>query len=644
MGLVANMGVLNIYHPDIEEYLEAKSWDEGKLTHFNLSIMVDDDFMNAVQENRDIYLHYPVYDDKSKIIKDESKWEVKRRVNALSLWDKIMRKAYDTGEYGVLFYDNMNKDNNLWYTETVITTNPCGEFISGQVHFEDKSKEELSEYMGACNLGSVMVHKCVENPFTSDANLNIEKIQRAVSVGVRMLDNIVDASYYPLQSYKNYQQTFRTTGLGITGLADALAMLNVQYGNRSEMAVHSIMNIIAKTAYRTSIDLAKEKGSFPLFDSEKFVQSGFIQKHIEIDDEWIHIADDIKTYGIRNARILSVAPTGTMSLVWGENCSSGCEPIFALETKRTIKVGGQDEENKQQFVLRDYAYEQWLKINKSSDCVVKKPIFKTINDLGVDDHLAVLSAVAFHTDMSVSKTINVPTEYPFDDAKDIYVKCWRNGVKGCTIFRPNEIRQGIMEDNGNNNKMFERKDHLPLLPWGTVLDSSDNLIGRKRKIMTGCGSLHVQAWFDEIDGRCMEIFLSKGSDGGCVSFMIGLSRMISGALRTGMPFEYAIDQLKSAIACPSYVARTQSKHDTSRGKSCPDAIANVLIEMQKEVLSELDGDFEDLDGEVPHKNKISEKKQLDNVKYSICPECGQATAFPIGGCLTCSSCGWSKCG
>ena len=308
------MGVCSIYNMDIEDFINAKSYDEGKLVHFNVSVMVDDDFMNAVRNDETIFLHFPVYDDKGKILKDESKWKYKKEVQAKYLWDLIMKKAYDNGEPGIFFYENLNRDNTLWYIENVICTNPCAEYLAGTVYGNNPiTKEPLkrSDYGGACNLGSVFLHNMIDNPFTNKAKINYERLKKSTHIGVRFLDNIIDINNFPDDIYKNYQEAFRTIGLGITGLGDMLTMLNLVYGSKESIKViDDLMNFISKESFKASIKLAKEKGGFPFLDREKYIESGYIQKHMEKDSEWIDIADDILKYGIRNSKIMSVAPTG----------------------------------------------------------------------------------------------------------------------------------------------------------------------------------------------------------------------------------------------------------------------------------------------------------------------------------------------
>lgn len=304
----ANMGVLNIYHPDIEEFILAKSKDVNVLKHFNLSVMVDDDFMKAKNNNEDIYLHYPVYDEKGRIVKDESKWKIKKKINALELWNKIMELAYNNGEPGVLFSSNMNIANPVNYMENIICTNPCGEYISG-ILFGEKI-EDSSEYWGACNLGSLFLHNFVENAYTESAKINWDLLENTIYTSVEMLDSIIDLNYYPLKQFENYQKNMRVIGMGITGLANAMTMLNITYGSDESINfVENLMNFIVKNQYKASIKLAKEKGCFNFLDKYKYANCEFINKMIEYDKEWLEIKEDILKYGIRNARHTSIAPT-----------------------------------------------------------------------------------------------------------------------------------------------------------------------------------------------------------------------------------------------------------------------------------------------------------------------------------------------
>lgn len=639
----ANMGLMSIYSMDIEDFVNAKAYDVNKLNHFNVTVMIDDDFMNAKNSNEDIWLHYPVYDDSGFILKDEAKWKYKKQISAKYLWDLIIQRAYENGEPGIAYCDTMNKDNNLWYIENIIATNPCFEYLSGTVYGKNPiTRQELNsdEYGGACNLGSLMLHNFVSNPFTIRATVDYNKLKETIHTAVNFLDNIIDINKFPDVIYENYQNAFRTIGLGITGFADMLAMLGLKYGSKeSQLFTFDLMNFITLNAYRASIELAKEKGEFPFIDREKFIKSGFLQKHAARYEDWEHIVEDIKKYGIRNSKMISVAPTGTMSLTFGNNCSSGLEPIFSLEYDRKVKIGGQSDDDIQIVKMQDYGYKLWQETAK--DNVVGKDVFVTALNLSVQEHLDMLRQIAYHVDMSSSKTINLPTEYSFEDTKKVYDYCWEAGIKGCTIFRPNEIRQGILIDSSTVSKEVEVKSS-PKLERGFILNVNDDVIGKKRKLISGCGSLHCVALFDPDNGDLLETYLSKGSTGGCQNFMVGLSRMISLAARGGIDIYAIIDQLNSTGVCPSYAVRTATKKDTSKGSCCPVAIGKALLDMYKEVLDELGIEENEIETPVKQSAKLEVKHEAQNGSNTLCPECNEVLVNE-GGCIQCKSCGWSLC-
>lgn len=653
----ANMGVMNVYHMDIETFINAKAKDASKLNHFNLSVMVDDDFITAVKNDENVWLHHPVYDSNGEIERNPDNWIYKKEVSAKNLWDTIIRKAYDNGEPGIFFYDNLNKDNNLWYIENIVCSNPCAEYLAGTVYGNNPLTGERlksSDFGGACNLGSLFLHNYVEYQFSSKhAYLNFELLRKTIYTAVKMLDNIIDVNTFPDEIYENYQKNFRTIGLGFTGLADTLAMLGMKYNTEeARKFVDHLIEFITFNTYKASIELAKERGSFPFLDRAKFVESGFIQKHIanQTSYNWREVYDDILKYGIRNAKMMSVAPVGTLSLTFGNNCSSGLEPIFSLGYERKIKIGGQTDDKIRIVKMQDYAYGLWEKVKNAMGIDVKEDVFVTALEMSVDDHVKMLGAIAKHIDMSCSKTINVPEDYSFEDTKNIYMQCHDLGIKGCTIFRPNALRQGVLITEESKNKVEESADYKEVtdLPRGVIIKADDNCVGKKRTLHTGCGTLHCEAFFDPESGALLETYLSKGSSGGCNNFMIGLSRMISLAARGGIDIYSIVDQLKSSGTCPSYAVRTATKHDTSKGSSCPVAIGNALIEMYEEFQGELSDEEkpvitkEKLDS---YAKSIAEKaKEVINDKSNkfTCPECGDDVVFE-GGCNTCKSCGWSKC-
>jgi ribonucleoside-diphosphate reductase alpha chain len=638
----ANMGNLSIYHPDIYDFLESKSWDENKLTHFNLSALVDDKFMRAVENDEKIFLRYPCMNETGDIIYDESRWIIKKEASAKELWELILKKAYDTGEYGVLFYDNMNKDNNTWYCETIVGTNPCGEYLSGVLHEKILTfKIDPKMFMGACNLGSLFLYNFVKNPFTELANIDYDKLRDTIYTGVRMLDNIIDVNKFPLKQYENYQKNMRTIGMGITGISDLYVALNMKYGDDSSITFTDyLMNEITKMCYRASIELAKEKGSFKFLDKEKYIQSGFIQKHILFDEEWKQIADDILKYGIRNARLISIAPTGTLSMAYGENCSSGLEPIVDLTYDRKVKMGGQSEEDAQIVQMRDKAYDDWLKIRYNTDCIVKEDVFVTLKDLTVDNHINILSIIAFHTDMSCSKTINLPTDYSFEDTKKVYLDCWRLGIKGVTIFRPNKLRKGIFNISDDEEKTYERGEWKPI---------ANDTVYYKRKLNIGCGKIKLFIGWSDKEKSLQDFYIKRSGRGGCERNLDTTIISMSGMLRLGGNVFNIEKSFEGVGTCPSFTRSRAKGEKVSDGNSCGTAILSEIKKFLKEkkIVAPIK-EYKVIDDEISKKsNEKSEflKKHGEIAfaqKFNECPDCGGKLVHD--GCITCKNCGWNKCG
>ena len=634
----ANMGVMNVYHPDIIKFITAKT-EKGKFEHFNLSVMVDDNFMIAAQNNQDVYLHYPVYDNTGKILTDETKWTHKAKVNAKEIWDQIMRLAYDNGEPGIFFYDNMNKDNNLWYAENIVCSNPCSEYLAGTVYNVD----DPQEYGGACNLGSLILPNFVKNPFTANAEVDFEKLFKVVFTGVKMLDRIIDINKFPNKIYENYQKRFRTIGMGITGLGDMLVMMNLKYSSQEARDfVDNLMQYIANYAYDASTELAKKYGPFNGYDS-RYLDSGYIKKHINQEDNiwaesWRNIYSNIEDGGgIRNAKIMSVAPTGTMSLTFGNNCSSGIEPIFSLEYDRKVRIGGQSEDDIQVVTIRDYAYDMWLKIKESPECIVTKDVFETALELPVDAHIDMLAVIAKHVDMSVSKTINIPTDYSFEDTKDVYLKCWNYKIKGCTIFRPNAIRQGILVSD-DSKSIKQKTEQNIVIPRGTIMDVPEDLTYRKYKLHTGCGKLYFFVGYDD-NGVIYDCFTNTDGTGGCTINTQAVSRLLSACIRGGVPVEYIVEQLQKAGTCPSFQYARGKGKQLSKGSSCPSAIGFVLKDILNDFKIQNEEDEEDV---IKPKPVESSKTSIKVENKKVCPDCGAEIIFE-GGCNVCKSCGWSKC-
>jgi ribonucleoside-diphosphate reductase alpha chain len=425
----AMMATLRCDHPDIEAFVEAKH-DASQLRHFNLSVLVSDAFMDAVRGNQDWPLVFPLGEDDSadgEIC--QRVWagspelrpcRVVRRISARALWDKIMRATYDYAEPGVIFIDRINRLNNLWYCEQISATNPCGEI-------------PLPPY-GACDLGSINLTSFVRGtPFTPQATLDMQAIRKVTAVAVRMLDNVYDLSLFPLPQQAETARRSRRLGLGITGLGDALAMLDVRYGSEASFAVaENAMREICHSAYRTSVALAREKGVFPDFDAARYGQGQFIQTLPE------DIQSDIQQFGIRNSHLISIAPTGTISLL-ANNVSSGLEPIYEYHYLRRLRIlsGGFDE-----YPVADYAYRLFRASH--GEQVPLPEAFVRAGEIVPEAHLKMQAALQPYVDNAISKTVNVPVDVDFKVFSSLYESAFEMGLKGCTTFRPNPVTGQIL--------------------------------------------------------------------------------------------------------------------------------------------------------------------------------------------------------
>ena len=415
----AMMGVLACDHPDIESFIHAKR-QPGRLTNFNMSVLVTDAFMQAVEEDTDWPLLF--------------NGEEMRRVKARALWDAIMRSTYDHAEPGVIFVDTINRENNLWWLEHIHATNPCGE-------------QPLPPH-GSCLLGSVNLTQFVERPFAPDARLNEEELCKVVRVAVRLLDDAITVSRYPLEAQRAEAHAKRRMGLGITGLADALVMLGLRYGiEEAAETARGWMACIERAAYEASVELAKEKGPFPLFDAERYAVCGHAAK---LPDD---LKAQIRKHGIRNALLTSIAPTGTISLLAG-NVSSGIEPIFALEYVRRLRLpdGSTKEE-----LLEDYAVRLWRALHGDAPL---SEAFVTVEDLTWRDHLRMQAALQEHVDSAISKTINLPEDISFEEFRDVYRVAWKAGLKGVTTYRPNPVTGAVLEAVKEKHAPLTEEEYL----------------------------------------------------------------------------------------------------------------------------------------------------------------------------------------
>lgn len=421
----AMMGILRCDHPDIEEFISAKS-DPNELRHFNVSVLVSDAFMKAVKENQEWELIFPTDETETKDMvlhhwsgsAEPVACRVVRRVKARELWEKIIKSAYDYAEPGVLFEDTINRQNNLWYCEWISATNPCGEI-------------PLPAF-GACNLGAINLTQFVQHPFLPSATIDWAGLQRTVIVATRFLDNVISISRYPLKQQKKEAYDTRRIGLGVTGLADMFVMLGVVYGSPASLQLASdVMKCISELTWQTSIDLAQERGVFPVFRSKQYLQGKFVEK---LSPEIRH---GIEKNGIRNSHHNTIAPTGTISLL-ANNISNGIEPIFSADFERVMR---QPEGGVMKFSVTDYALRQWQLTQKNDRL---PPAWIDAHSLTPEEHLQIQAAVQPYIDNAISKTINIPENFPFEQLAAVYTKAYELGLKGCTIFRPNPVTGSIL--------------------------------------------------------------------------------------------------------------------------------------------------------------------------------------------------------
>lgn len=591
----AMMATMRCDHPDIEDFITAKS-DAARLRMFNVSVLVTDAFMEAV--------------------KNDGSWELKfgdkiyKTVEARDLWNKIMKSTYDYAEPGVIFIDRINQMNNLGYCESIAATNPCGE-------------QPLPPY-GACLLGSINMARLVDNAFEDGAVLNEDKLAELVALAVRMMDNVVDASRFPLEAQAREAEQKRRIGLGVTGLADALLMVGLKYGTDEAAAqTEKWMKLIARASYLASVDLAKEKGAFPLFDAEGYLSSGNMK---QMDDD---VRAEIAEHGIRNALLTSIAPTGTISLYAG-NVSSGIEPVFAYAYKRKVlqKDGSRTEEE-----VVDYAVQMWRE--KKGDAELPD-YFVNAQTLEPSAHVKMQAAAQKWIDSSISKTINCPEDISFDDFKDVYMAAWDQGCKGCTTYRPNDVTGSVLSVSEESEKAPEQDEGADVVYLSEPLDRPQALEGNTYKLKWPDSEHAIYLTINDVivggRRRPFEVFInSKNMEH--FAWTVALTRMISAVFRRGGDITFVAEELK-AVFDPRGGAWIQ-------GKYIPSILAAIgsVIEQHLVSIGFMEGEGMGL--------KTDPKAQvvnLDQPKGKSCPSCGQYSMMMVEGCMTCSSCGHSKCG
>ena len=593
----AMMATMRCDHPDIEEFIAAKS-DSKKLRMFNLSVLVSDAFMEALKKGEDWRL---TFNDK-----------IYKVIKAADLWDKIMRATYNYAEPGVIFIDRINEANNLRYCETITATNPCGE-------------QPLPPY-GACLLGSINLARLVEYPFGENAHLDVSQLENLVATAVRMMDNVIEVSQFPLEVQKLEALNKRRIGLGVTGLADALLMVGLRYG--SDEAVEKTeewMKLIARASYKASINLAKEKGAFSLFDPEKLIASGNMK---QMDDD---IKQAVRKFGLRNALLTSIAPTGTISLYAG-NVSSGIEPVFAYSyTRKVLQNDGSHIEEE----VVDYAVQMWR--DKFGDAQLPD-YFVSAQNLTPSDHVKMQAAAQKWVDSSISKTINCPEDISFDDFKEVYMQAYDTGCKGCTTYRPNEVTGSVLSVASEEKSKSEKEIDGEVIYMSEPLERPNTLDGNTYKLRWPDSEHAIYVTINDIivndQRRPFEVFInSKNMEH--FAWTVGLTRMISAVFRRGGDVSFVVDELK-AVFDPRGGAWVNGKYIPS----ILAAIGGVLEEHMVKI-----GFIMNSDEMLSHqKGDLSKVEKLKRLKQKSCTSCGQFDLQMIEGCMTCRSCGYSKCG
>lgn len=598
---------LDCHHPDLLEFIDIKAKPDS-VTKANISVRVTDDFMQAVENDTEWVMSFT---------REETGETITKTAKARDIFHKLCENNWNWAEPGILFWDRIKGYSLLSNNEDFeyAGVNPCA--------------EEPLPAGGSCLLGSINLAEFVDK----DDKFDWVDFYRTIRVAVRALNTVLDEGLplHPLQEQRDSVRDWRQIGLGVMGAADMLIKLGLRYGSEEAIDMcRKVSMAMANIAIHESACMAEKYGPYPKYN-ESVLDTPFFKANVDTFTK-----RKVETCGLRNSQLLTIAPTGTLSTMLG--VSGGMEPIFAKSYKRkTESLHGHDEYyDVLTPIYQQYADEHDLSINDQFP-----DWFVDSSEIAPEQRVMMQAAWQQGIDASISSTVNLPHDATVEDVENIYMWAWKHGLKGITIYRAGCMREGILTtDSDKREDADAATDHAnEPLPRGAIVECSNDLVGKKRKVVTGCGSLHIAAFFDPVDGSLQEVYLAKGSTGGCGNFMTGLSRMISLLCRAGVDIVAIKDQLDSTGVCPSYATRAAISHDTSKGSCCPMAIGNALMDMWHEMQDDITDEADE-----PNESKpeiMAEPVVIGGV--SVCPECG-AELVREGGCVQCKSCGWSKCG